>query len=200
MKPDRTGAIVEFINSAEKLKDTLRSGRTSGSRLESTAEHSWRLALMAMLFTEGMGDVDQLRLLKLCLVHDLGEALSGDIPAPEQTKRTGKREQEMRDMEILCATLPADLRGQVLALWQEYDAEMTKEAKLAKGFDKLETILQHAVGDNPEDFDLSYNLAYGREQTEALFILSEIRQIADEMTRDRMNKQSRPDHEHHRQT
>ena len=78
------GGVLEFLRAAEQLKNTLRSGYTSGGRQESVAEHTWRLCLMAMLIGRYVADVDLLRLMKMCLVHDLGEAIEGDIPAPQQ--------------------------------------------------------------------------------------------------------------------
>ena len=75
---DIEGAL-EFLRRAEKLKDVLRSGYTSSGRPESTAGHTWRLCLMALLFAPSIRDIDLGRLLQLCVVHDLGEALQGDI-------------------------------------------------------------------------------------------------------------------------
>lgn len=80
----RLEGIIAFLQAAEQLKDTLRSGITTQGRPESTAEHSWRLCLMAMLFDRELGEYDRLKLLKLCIVHDLGEAISGDVPATRQ--------------------------------------------------------------------------------------------------------------------
>lgn len=75
---------LDFLRQAEKLKSVTRSAHTSTGRRESTAEHSWRLALLALVFEQELGDVDICKVLKLCLVHDLGEALSGDVPAPNR--------------------------------------------------------------------------------------------------------------------
>ena len=79
---DRLTGILAFLQAAEQLKDTLRSGTTRRGRPESTAEHSWRLTLMVMLFEKELIGLDLTRLLKLSIVHDLGEAISGDVPAP----------------------------------------------------------------------------------------------------------------------
>jgi Predicted hydrolases of HD superfamily len=183
---DRLRGIIDFIQAAERLKDTLRSGRTSGGRAESSAEHSWRLCLLVMLFEKELAGCDLLRLLKLCIVHDLGEAISGDIPAIVQRGDDGKAVRERAAMAQLCAPLPADLRQDILALWDEYDAAATPEAILAKGFDKLETMLQHTVGRNPAGFDYAFNLAYGLQHTARHPLLSQIRAMVDEATRARM--------------
>jgi putative hydrolases of HD superfamily len=183
---DRLAGIVTFLQSAEKLKDTLRSGRTSGGRPESTAEHSWRLCLMVLMFEKELASCDMLKLFKLCIVHDLGEAISGDVPATDQSPDDGKAVRERADMETLAASLPADLRRDIMALWDEYDGAETPEAILAKGFDKLETMLQHAIGQNRADFDYAFNLGYGVAQTARHPLTRQIRALVDVVTRDRM--------------
>ena len=79
---ERLLQILNFLREAESLKSTLRSGHTSSGRLESVAEHTWRLCLLAMALAPEFPEVDAHRLMKICLIHDLGEALQGDIPAP----------------------------------------------------------------------------------------------------------------------
>jgi putative hydrolase of HD superfamily len=71
---------LEFLRQAEKLKDVLRSAHTSCGRTESTAEHSWRLCLMAIVFEDQLPRLDVLKMLKMCVIHDLGEAINGDFP------------------------------------------------------------------------------------------------------------------------
>jgi len=78
------GGILDFLRRAERLKDTVRSGYTSGGRQESVADHTWRLCLMAFILRDRFPDVDFARLVSICIVHDLGEAVGGDIPAPQQ--------------------------------------------------------------------------------------------------------------------
>jgi putative hydrolase of HD superfamily len=182
----RLRGIIDFIQAAEKLKDTLRSGATSEGRAESVAEHSWRLSLMAMIFAKELSGCDPYRLLKLCLVHDLGEAISGDVPAIHQTADDNRAERERSDLVTLCAPLPEDLRQEVIGLWDEYNAAATPEAQLAKGFDKLETMLQHAIGRNAPSFDYGFNLDYGVAQTATHPLLRQIRVLVDAATKARM--------------
>ncbi|HKS76317.1 MAG TPA: HD domain-containing protein, partial [Terriglobales bacterium] len=158
---------LDFLREAERLKDVLRSGHTSSGRPESTAEHSWRLCLMALAFADALPNVDTLKLLKLCVVHDLGEALYGDIPAIEQTAHPDKSTQERDDLLTLTANLDRALRDEIVALWDEYEAATSPEARAAKALDKLETILQHNQGSNPPEFDYAFNLGYGRRYTDA---------------------------------
>lgn len=181
--PERLNGILAFLQDAEKLKDTLRSGSTSNGRPESTAEHSWRLALMCLLFDKDLPAVDLKKLLALCIIHDLGEAISGDIPAPMQQPGDDRAERERQDFEALCVPLPKDLRSEMLVLYDEYCSATTPEARLAKGFDKLETMLQHLLmpTQSPEFYE--FNLTYGKQQTEASSLLRQIREVVDAGTR-----------------
>jgi putative hydrolases of HD superfamily len=187
MSLDRIQGALEFLREAERLKSALRSGYTSQGRPESVAEHSWRLCLMALVFADEFNNIDLLRLIKLCIVHDLGEALSGDIPATLQTGGTSKSAQERADLEVLTQALDANKRAEIIALWEEYEMAASPEAILAKGLDKLETILQHNQGKNPEDFDYAFNLGYGQKQTSAHPFLATLRAILDGETQARAN-------------
>jgi putative hydrolase of HD superfamily len=177
---------LAFLKAAEALKDTLRSGHTSQGRPESTAEHSWRLCLLALAFEDQLAGVDMLRLLKLCILHDLGEAIHGDIPAIAQVDREAKRRQEREDMQQLTAPLDGLLREQVLTLWEEYDSGGSPEAQLVKALDKLETVLQHNQGSNPPGFDYGFNLGYGQQYTAAHPVTAAIRAVLDRDTQARM--------------
>jgi putative hydrolase of HD superfamily len=189
--PERLSGIIAFVQAAEQLKDTLRSGRTAQGRPESTAEHSWRLCLMVMMFERELGACDLLKLLKLCLVHDLGEAIHGDVPAVEQHRDPDRPARERADLITLCRTLPEDLRGALLELWDDYAGARSPEAVLAKGFDKLETMLQHLAGRNAPDFDYGFNLRYGAVHTDRHPLLREIRRLVDDQTRTRIEAEGR---------
>ena len=125
-------ARLDFLREAERLKDTLRSAYTSAGRTESVADHSWRLALLVMTFADQLPDIDLLRLLKICILHDLGEALDGDIPAPEQDPDEPKSAKERDDFLALVATLPAPVQIEFVALWDEYENGSSAEARVAK--------------------------------------------------------------------
>ncbi|MGI9260527.1 MAG: HD domain-containing protein [Woeseiaceae bacterium] len=174
-----TRSRLQFLREAERLKDTLRSAYTRNGRTESVADHSWRLALLAMTFSDQLPDVDLLRLLKICVLHDLGEAINGDIPAPEQDCGSPKSGQERDDFLSLIAPLPAGVRSEFLSLWDEYENGTSREAKVAKALDKIETILQHNQGTNPEDFDYAFNLAYGKAHTDGVPIATTLRALLD---------------------
>ena len=182
---------LEFLRNAERLKTVTRSAYTSTGEQESVAEHTWRVALMAALLGPQFPDVDQTRLIRMCLVHDLGEAIGGDIPAPEQARRRaageteGKSAAERRDLETLLEPLAPEMRDDLLGLWDEYEGAQTPTARLAKAVDKLETILQHTQGENPPSFDYRFNLDYGRSHTEQPPLIAAMRKILDQATEDR---------------
>ena len=183
MQPSDLIGILEFLRAAEALKTATRSGWTSAGERESVAEHTWRLCLMALALHQAFPDVDFARLVKICIIHDLGEAIGGDVPAPEQALRPGgKAADERRDLLRLLEPLPAALRDEITGLWDEYEAAQSPEARLAKGLDKLETILQHTQGQNPRDFDYRFNLTYGRRFTADHPVLAALRALLDEET------------------
>lgn len=189
MTPAEIEGLLAFLRMAERLKGTLRTGHGSDGRPESTAEHSWRLCLMAMLLAGPLG-ADPARLMKLCLVHDLAEAITGDLPATRAGADAAKSAGERRAMREITAPLSPAMREEVRALWEEYEGGTTREGRLAKGLDKLETILHHAEGLNPPGFDLAFNLDYGRAATSADPLLASIRTRADAMTRERLAEMS----------
>jgi putative hydrolase of HD superfamily len=179
---DELDGILAFLREAERLKTVTRSGWTSEGQRESVAEHTWRLCLMAMLLYGAAPGLDLARLLRMCLVHDLGEALGGDVPAPEQQAAAPKAGQERADLLRLTEPLPPPVRSEIVALWDEYEAAATPEARIAKGLDKLETILQHTQGRNPADFDYAFNLDYGRRYTTGDPLLEALRARLDAET------------------
>ncbi len=188
MNESELSGILEFLRNAERLKTVTRSAYTTTGETESVAEHSWRVTLMATLFASQVPGVDAARVVKMCVVHDLGEAIGGDVPAPEQARRResgdseGKAAAERRDLLTLLAPLPPAPRSEITSLWDEYEAAQTGEARLAKALDKLETILQHTQGKNPAGFDYRFNLGYGREYTAAPPVIAALRAMLDEAT------------------
>lgn len=146
---------------------------------------------MALVFHRWFPEADPARLFRICILHDLGEAIGGDIPAPEQAARGGKSAAERADLVQFLAPLPAELRAEFLALWDEYEAAATPEARLAKALDKFETIIQHNQGANPPGFDYDFNLGYGRQYSEHHPLLAEIRAELDRDTA-RRSKEDTP--------
>jgi putative hydrolase of HD superfamily len=182
MQADDLEGVLAFLRAAERLKTVTRSGWTSAGEQESVAEHTWRLCLMAMLLYGRTPGIDLARLLKMCLIHDLGEAIGGDVPAPAQQAGGNKADRERADLLLLISPLPPELQKEIRELWDEYEAADSPEARLVKGLDKLETILQHTQGKNPADFDYAFNLGYGQRYTAADPIMAALRARLDEET------------------
>ena len=179
---------LDFLRQAERLKDTLRSAYTSTGRTESVAEHTWRLTLLVITFADALPDIDVLKLLKICILHDLGEAVDGDIPAPLQSASASKSVKERDDFLSLVEALPEELRAEFVSLWDEYEAGDSTEARAAKALDKVETILQHNQGRNPEGFDYDFNLEYGKAYTSKVPVAAAIRELLDVDTRARADQ------------
>ncbi|KAB0285244.1 HD domain-containing protein [Vibrio fortis] len=186
---EKLQSIIQFLHQAEKLKSTLRTAWTETGRQESTAEHSWRLSLLAMLLADEYPELDSLKILKLCIIHDLAEAVNGDIPAPLQHQTPNKSEQEKFDLLALTSPLEDSQRNEIIALWEEYEHAGSEEAKLVKALDKIETMLQHNQGLNPSDFDYAFNLTYGKKHTEYDDLTRQFRSLIDQRTS--QNLQSR---------
>ncbi len=157
--------IFDFLKQIEKLKSTPRYNKTTGGRNESTADHSWRLALMVPVITgELKMDIDIEKSMKIALVHDLAEAITGDIDAIKiatgEILREEKKKQELGAMNKIRNMLPEKMGEEVYNLWQEYEVALTKEGRFVKGLDKAETLTQlveagYATYDKP-DFIADY--------------------------------------------
>lgn len=174
---------LNFIKETENLKSTLRTAWTARGRQESTAEHSWRLALLAGVLLEEYPGLDAVRVYQLCLVHDLGELYDGDISAALRPDEELKHKKEMQSVEKVFSLLPGNEGEKWLNIWKEYDENITPEARLVKALDKAETIIQHNQGKNPEDFSYEFNLEYGRKYFAADELLEELRRELDAETR-----------------
>ena len=176
---DRLERYLRFIREVERLKSVERTAWTTSGRRESTAEHSWRLALLAMVLCGEYPRLDRLRVLQLALVHDLGETYDGDIPAVAQGDPAAKERVERAAVERLAGCLPEGAGRELRGVWEEYEACRTPEAKLVKALDKAETILQHNHGQNPSGFDYEFNLGYGAEWFRADEMLQRLRGLLD---------------------
>lgn len=185
MTPEEIHCLLSFLRRAERLKTVTRTSWTSDGKQESTAEHTWRLCLFALSVKPWFPELNFERVLAIAIVHDLGEAISGDISAVLQVGAPPKAEQERRDLLHLLGDAPDAVRANLVALFDEYNAAATPEAKFVKAFDKLETILQHNQGRNPATFDYAFNLPYGQQYTAGHPVIVRLREILDAETRAR---------------
>lgn len=183
MQPKDGEAILKFLHEAEKLKTLLRHSWLSNGRRESVAEHTWRMALMALLFQPYLKKVDLLKSLKLILVHDLGEIHASDFPAFKK-QPANKVELERKGLLKLTKPLPPLRQKEILELWEEYEAAKTPEARFAKALDKTEVLLQHNEADIKfmAKKKFAFNLYHGKDFTDGDEILSLFRELINKET------------------
>ena len=159
-----THSLIGFLRVMARLKDAPRHCWTPGGRRESVAEHSWRVSLMAMLMKDEFPGVDIDKVVRMCLVHDIGEAITGDIPT--FLKTDADRVVEGREVDALIGGLPAPWPRELGALFDEMEALQSPEAKLYKALDRMEAIQSHneSGADTwlPLEYDL--NLTYGEKE------------------------------------
>ena len=180
--------LLNALTVAERLKDTTRHCYTSGGRHESVAEHSWRLALMAYWVSDEFPELDMNKVIKMCLIHDLGEAFTGDIAAFNKTEDDARKELEIYQEWI--HQLPEYQKKQMSALLEEMEELKTKEAKLYKALDKMEAVIQHDESDIASWLPLEYDLqlTYGSKEVAFSPYLMELKKLIDEWTRDKIAK------------
>lgn len=153
MKPRE---LLDILSVAERLKDAVRHCYTSGGRRESVAEHSWMMTVMAFFMRDEFPDADMDKVIEMCIIHDLGEAFTGDIPTFEKTKEDEKREEELLSDWI--KTLPSGYAEKMQLLYEEMEEQNTQEAKIYKAIDKLEALIQHNMSDLSTWLPLEYDL------------------------------------------
>lgn len=160
MNPEQ---LIEFLGILEKLKCNTRHNWTTNGRQESVAEHSWRLAVLAMLMEDDFPELDMNKVIRMCLIHDWGEAVTGDIPAFIKTE--ADEEKEADAIETLLKNLPETISSGYLTMFKEMLDLSSDEAILVKALDKTETLIQHNEAGSgtwlPLEYDL--NLTYGNE-------------------------------------
>ena len=131
MEPEK---LLEALHTAEKLKDTTRHCYTSKGRHESVAEHSWRIALMAFWLRDEFPQADMDKVIRMCLIHDLGECFTGDIPAFDKTAADEAAEEALLSRWV--DSLPEPVCTEMRTLYAEMAALQTTEAKIYKALDK----------------------------------------------------------------
>ena len=186
--------LLDFLKIAEQLKCNTRHSYTSNGRLESVAEHSWRLALMAMLVGDEFSELDMDKVVKMCLIHDMGEAITGDIPAFEKTD--DDRKIENKKVDQLTDTLPEPVRTEWKELFAEMEKLETQEAKLYKSLDKLEALIQHNEADISTWIPLEYDLqmTYGNEECRFTEYIERLRDEVREDSKKKIEESRQKDH------
>ena len=180
--------LLAVLHTAERLKDTTRHCYTSRGRHESVAEHSWRVALMAYLMRDEFPELDMGKVMQMCLIHDLGECFTGDIPSFEKTAADTAREDGLLAQWV--AGLPQPYCRDMAALYAEMDALETAEARLYKALDKLEAVISH--NESPLDtwlpLEYDLNLTYANDNVAFSPYLTALRQAVRQETEEKVAK------------
>lgn len=172
MKPEE---LLRFLQLAERLKSVPRHCYTAEGERESVAAHAWRVALLALLLEKEQPDIDMRRVIELALVHDLGEAVTGDIPSFLKTERDESVESDA--LSQIVSLLPAPEGERLRSLFQEWEAGSTREARFCRALDKLEAVISHNESDIATWLPLEYTLnqTYGEREAEEFDCLKALR-------------------------
>ncbi len=149
--------VFEFLHLAEKLKKTIRYLEAKEIVRESTAAHSWRLSLMVFVFANELNlNLNIEKALKIAIVHDIAESITGDIDyvlvAKGVVSKEEKKEMEESAMQEIRNTLPEKTGDEIYDLWKEYEDKLSNEAKFVKALDKLEA-LTHLIEVGYKSYD-----------------------------------------------
>lgn len=181
MRPEE---LLDVLERAGNLKKNTRHCWINADRKESVADHSWRIALMAMLLENEpeFADTDISRVIRMCLIHDLGEAFTGDIPAFEKSDADEGREEDIYRQWV--DSFPEKDRQEWTDLLDEMTALETKEARTYKALDKLEALISHDESDLSTWLPVEYDLqkTYGQENMKFSSYFMELRKLIDDWT------------------
>ena len=169
-------ALLDALHVAERLKDATRHCYTSQGRHESVAEHSWRITLMAYFVRDEFPEADMDKVIRMCLIHDLGECFTGDIPSFDKTQTDEEREERL--LYGWVDSLPEPYRAEMRALYAEMAERKTLEARIYKAMDSLEAVIQHNESDlgTWSENEYSLNLTYGEDKVALSPYLQRLRQ------------------------
>lgn len=180
--------FLDILKTTRRLKDMTRHCYTAGGRHESVAEHSWMMTVMSFFLRDEFPEADMDKVTKMCIVHDLGECFTGDIPAFE--KGDSQEDKEETLLFSWVATLPEPYRQELAALYQEMKERKTLEARIYKAIDSLEAVIQHNDSDLstwlPLEYDL--NVTYGDDKVAFSEYLTQLRQAVREDTLEKIQK------------
>ena len=168
MQPDHLSKQISFIKEIDKIKYIQRKTKLFNSdRTENDAEHSWHLAMMTIVLAEHSDTpIDVLRVLKMVLIHDIVEIDAGDTFIYDTEKSHTNTDNERMAAIRIFGLLPKEQADEFIAIWEEFEAGETNEAKFAKSMDRLEPLLQNASnnGGTWKEFDVDYNQVYEKKK------------------------------------
>lgn len=157
---------IAFLNEADKLKNTIRATELcDNSRYENSAEHSWHLTLYAMVLADHAGPgVDMTLVIKMLILHDLVEIDAGDNPIFGDLDHAAIALQEQAAADRIFGLLPADLRDEFRAIWEEFEAAESPSAHFAKSLDRFQPPMQNlqSGGGSWTDYNVSEQQIHAR--------------------------------------
>ena len=186
-----TDKLLEILSTASRLKDNTRHSWTPKGRRESVAEHSWRLSLFAYFIKDEFPDVDIDKVIKMCILHDMGEAFTGDIPSFNKTEKDESK--ELSALFGWVKSLPEKFCNELMDLYKKMLEQKTSEALLYKALDKLEAAVAHNEADLGTWIELEYKLnpVYGYEECQYNPYLKELQEKIREISIDKINNQQK---------
>lgn len=159
---------LEFIKEIDKVKYIERRTKLFHSdRRENDAEHSWHLAMMAMVLSEHANvQINLLKVIKMVLIHDIVEIDAGDTFLFDTKKDHDNNQEERKCAERVFGMLPDKQRDELLGLWEEFEKGSSEEAKFARALDNLEPMLQNATneGGTWQEFDVGHDVVYDKKK------------------------------------
>ena len=168
MTPDQLLQQINFIKEIDKIKYIQRKTKLFHSdRPENDAEHSWHLAMMTIVLAEHSDvPVDVLKVLKMVLIHDIVEIDAGDTFIYDTQKNHSNTENELIAAKRIFGLLPDEQANELIAIWQEFEAGETPEARFAKAMDRIEPLLQNTSnnGGTWREFDVDYSKVFEKKK------------------------------------
>jgi len=168
MTPDQLLKQINFIKEIDKIKYIQRKTKLFHSdRPENDAEHSWHLAMMTIVLAEHSDvPVDVLKVLKMVLIHDIVEIDAGDTFIYDTQKNHNNTENELIAAKRIFGLLPDEQAEELIAIWQEFEAGETPEARFAKAMDRIEPLLQNTSnnGGTWREFDVDYSKVFEKKK------------------------------------
>lgn len=159
---------IEFIKEIDKLKYIQRRTKLFNSdRHENDAEHSWHLAMMAIVLSDYSNtNIDVLKVIKMVLIHDIVEIDAGDTFIYDLNKNHNNTEEELKAAERIFGLLPEKQAAEFIEIWKEFEDGFTDEAKFAKSMDRLEPLLQNTSnnGGTWKEFGVKYQTVYNKKE------------------------------------
>lgn len=184
-----TTELLAALKVAERLKDTTRHCYTSGGRHESVAEHSWMMTLTAFLLRFEFPEADMDKVLRMCVIHDLGECFTGDIPTFEK----GQAQEETEEQLLLgwVDSLPVETASELRSLYREMEERQSTEAKIYKAIDSLEALIQHNLSDLSTwtEQEKEFNLHYADNRVTFSDYFTKLRQAIREETERKLGEE-----------